>query len=373
MKCPRLVLIAVPLGTLIGQVVVVIGLAMDDGLFSGTLLVFGWLLVCACRAGGEVVQHTSLVQCMPNALTSGFVVLIFFTHLSYVFCNVVVPRILSVGAGSKKSVLDMQLVLLIPGVLSVVAACVLACIQLSVRNSSGNAHRRVSEQLEQLEAPFTCQLCARSFVWSEWIPKSCRYLILWNGLVVGILHAFQSVTNSMCTNFGLSLVDAGQLIAWNQITSLVVLPLAGILGDSFSHLNEILIVVLSAASFCSAFILTLQTIISVPTLVWEGALLLLQVVGILAPVVSLALVPRYTKRIGEAFGVVDSLKSTFQCVFVLLIGALRQNVGGFHTALLAVCTGLGVLSVVSGLFFYETKRRALQQDEVSKDVVALGA
>lgn len=88
---------------------------------------------------------------------------------------------------------------------------------------------------------------------------------------------------------------------------------------------------------------------------------------------SLALVPRYTKRIGEAFGVIDSLKSTFQCVFVLLIGALRQNVGGFQVALLAVCTGLGVMSVVSGLFFCETRRRALQQDEVSKDVVALGA
>jgi hypothetical protein len=354
MKSPRLVLITVPLGTLVGQAVVAIGLAMHDDLVSGIMLVIGWLLVCVCRAGGEVVQHICLVQCLPNALTTGFVVLIFFTHLSYVLCNVLVPRILSMGSDDESSVLSMQVVMLIPGVISVLAACTLASIQKSVWKKAEDVRN---------QAPFACQICARSFVWSEWIPRACRWIIIWNGLAVGILHAFQSVTNAMSTSFGLSLREAGDLNARNMLVSLLVLPLAGIFGDTFSNLNEILIVVLSIASLLSGSALLLNTVFSVPTVVWEGALMVLQVVGTFAPVVSLALIPRYTKRIGEAFGVVDSLKSTFQCVIVLLIGALRQETGGFQTATFGVCVGFGVMSVVSGLFFWESRRPAAEQEQ----------
>ena len=55
-----------------------------------------------------------------------------------------------------------------------------------------------------------------------------RLLILWGGLLVGVLHTGASITNGLSVELGLSLESAGDLNAPNQVIALAMVPFAAV-------------------------------------------------------------------------------------------------------------------------------------------------
>ncbi|CAE8596900.1 unnamed protein product, partial [Polarella glacialis] len=67
-------------------------------------------------------------------------------------------------------------------------------------------------------------------------------------------------------------------------------------------------------------------------------------VGVLAPVLPLALVPSNSRSLGRDYGFLESLFSVAQIFFIFAIGVLREwdEFDDFHSVLVFVTAGFGI-------------------------------
>jgi len=341
----RLVLLLVPIGMLLGQSVVAYGLATGiDSILAG-MFVAGWATVSVFRSGVDVIQHTLVANKLQDSRTSGFAGLVFCTHLVNILCNEYVPS--TMGTGGFEGVLRVQLLLMLPGLVSLIAAIALACTLPSKPPAhTDSIHVQSVGIHEQLTETSSCRskdhLCCRSsFVPSGWL------LILWGAFMVGLLKAVGSVTNALTVDLGLSAEEGGKANANNQIVALALLPLIGIFGDTFRAASAGLVVSSTALAFVCSLLLVVSQLTHLPFLLWNSALLGLSITGTLVPVLVLALLPEVVAEAGIAYGALESLKCLSEALIMLCLGALRQY-GGFQ-AVAFCCCGCFCISLVMAL------------------------
>mmetsp|Transcript_19669 Transcript_19669/g.52964 ORF Transcript_19669/g.52964 Transcript_19669/m.52964 type:complete len:510 (-) Transcript_19669:305-1834(-) len=388
------VLVALPSGELIGQIIVAMGLALltwgpssshdSNHLMSSqkteseVLLAIGLAAFSCFHGGVAVVQHTTLARLMPRGLTSGFVAMVACTHLSTAFCNSVVPTVLRLGG-----LFAVQMVLLVPSlILSVPAGLILARRAgdtpskedfLPIVHEHANEILRVpllepcacdcSKIAAGPMAPEARDVESRATVWKdscicgdkgpagqrECLPRSyvVFMLALWRALLIGLGHAFQSVLNGLLVSFGLTEEIAGMRLAAGQAGALALLPLVGLLADLCGR--RWLLVIISWLALGAGVALSHGPLL--PTFALNAALLAWSLAQVSAPVLALSLIPANSPRrdsgplggnvalLGRSFGILESLASFAQIAFLMMIGCLQET-GGFTSVLKLLCTGL---------------------------------
>jgi len=390
-RCERRVLIALPSGELIGQIIVALGLALltwgdssmdmdlaaSPAVESEVLLAIGLAAFSCFHGGVAVVQHTTLARLLPRGLTSGFVAMVACTHLSTAFCNSVVPNVLHLGG-----LLSLQMMLLVPSLLiSVPAGLILAhraggarCQEdlLPISNNhcdnlrmpllrtcscgdSDTAAGPVAQKVEGLDprtqmwkASCNCGL-EDSAARHECLPPAyvIFMLSLWRALLLGLGHAFQSVLNGLLVSCGLTEEVAGMRLAAGQATALALLPCVGLLADLWGR--KWLLVIVSWLALGAGLALSHGPWLPTPAL--NAALLAWSLAQVTAPVLALSLIPANSPRreggplgsdvslLGRSFGILEAFASFAQVIFLMVIGWLQET-GGFPSVLRLLCAGL---------------------------------
>eukprot|EP00439_Symbiodinium_sp_Y106_P019181 s2455_g2.t1 len=167
-----------------------------------------------------------------------------------------------------------------------------------------------------------CGNCGHERLQSE---KAIWLLGIWRGLLLGVLHAFQSFTNDLLVATGRNHKEAGSVVAVNQMIALLLMPLVAFSGY-FVGLR-IMLVVISLLPFFGTLAL-----LAAPSLLLEAGLLAIAVAATVMPVLPLVLVPANSRSCGKSFGLLDSLYGLGQATVTVAIGALREE-GGFEAAL----------------------------------------
>eukprot|EP00933_Yihiella_yeosuensis_P074401 TRINITY_DN8331_c0_g1_i1.p1 TRINITY_DN8331_c0_g1~~TRINITY_DN8331_c0_g1_i1.p1 ORF type:complete len:535 (+),score=45.60 TRINITY_DN8331_c0_g1_i1:74-1678(+) len=368
----RLVLLIVPLGELIGHLVILTGLLFlnqetdSTGSVGYVLLIVGLLVFSIFHAGVGVVQHTVLSRVLPDGLTSGFVAIIAFTHLTTAACNFAVPTILE-----RFGLTGLQLILLVPSLLSFIAGGLLAraATGFSVPHvltptaafvRSISQHSLAVPLLEDSPLPMRSGARAsprasqgevqRDYKPSVLCIRGMGIIILlglWRAIVLGILHAFRTVKNGLLCSYGMSKVSAGEVVGANQTLALLFLPLVAMLAD-FSG-RRALLVLTSFMACCATMVLS--NVSAMPflpkTASLVGALFLISLANLLVPALALSLVPGNSQRsLGRSYGMLEAIFGSAQFVFLMGIGYLRE-LGGFDYAMVLVQAALGVGVLVS--------------------------
>lgn len=376
---------AVPSGELLGQALVALGLGAAPFLSglggSGfgessapprtweAAVVGGLALFSVFHGGIAVVQHTALAQILPGSLTTGFVIIVASTHVTTAICNIVAPRILEQGG-----LAALQLALLGPSVVLSVPAGVLLAYWTWCRVGSasdagskkglvipiwrqGQADALRTALLETSpcpcgrEGPATCacHIDATEEPRALGAVLSVTLIATWRALLLGLGHALQSVLNGILVSLGHSPEAAGARLAASQLAALVALPIAALVADARGPRR--LLFATSAAALLGG--LALLWAAQLPSICVDIALFAWSLSQVVAPVLSLALVPPNATRGAHGaqegaalgcsfgFGVLESVTSLAQVLFMVVIGVLREA-GGFHLVLLMLCGGLGV-------------------------------
>lgn len=360
-KHEKLILVIVPFGEFVGQLVIVGGLACFNRDESSTaakvLISFGFTLFSAFHAGAGVVQHTVLARILPYGLTTGFVAIIGCTHLTKALCNFTVPWMLDRGG-----LLGVQLMLLVPSFLSSVAGCLLAA------TTSGFAvpHVKSVSYDSILKAPLldevkqssgssqsSCSGNQRGFL-NLRCMRGLRLIMLislWRALVLGTMHAFGTVYNGLLVSYGLTPMAAGSLIGTSECIALCVLPIVGVVSDVIGSRG--LIFVFSWLTLVAAVVLAFGQ--ALPDWAWVGATFAIGLSGTVVPVLPLALVPANSERsLGRSYGVLETVGSAAQVLLILSLGFIK-SAGGFPAVMFFVCTFLLLGAISSVLLVFVIK------------------
>lgn len=340
----RLVLIAVPLGELLGLVLVTAGFWLLEVQWAAlwwaeALIAGGFLTFSAFHGGAYVVQCTVLQRVLPFGETTGFVATIGFTKCIVAACNFFVPPILR-----EHGVLGVQLALLAPGLMSVVAGCWLACRV----DRFPVAHSRSITVLDQdmifpeEQSPDGCLTSVSKKLFEG--TGVILLLSFWRAVIMGALHSFATIQNGLVTSYGLSGEEAGELVGSCQTVALSTLVVLSIVADCAGR--RVLIVVMSCVVAAGGIVLALGP--GVPWWAWQGSLLSVAVASLVIPVVALSLVKRNSLRaLGYSFGVLESVFSLAQVVFTIVIGVLRRwDAGEYRAAMVfnASCLCVGAVT-----------------------------
>ncbi|CAK9088243.1 unnamed protein product [Durusdinium trenchii] len=356
----RLVQVLVPLGDFLGQLVLALGIAMVDSdspaLESQAVLTAGLLIFSVARAGVGVVQHAAMARLLHGKrLMVGFVAMIFFGHLVVAACNWSVPRVLRFG------ILTLQLTLLLPNVVSVAADAVLSASWSLLPARMHSPPRTLSPDPSVLSLPLLeeepvspspakeghcamsvsydcCPFCGDEELQSR---KTIWLLGIWRALLLGLLHAFQSVTNDFLVGLGKTHMEAGSVVAMNQLLAMGLMPLVAF-GGYFVGLRCTLVVI-SLLPFLGALLLAFLP--TVP-LVLEAGLIAIAIASTVMPVLPLVLVPANSRSCGKSFGLLDSLFGFGQAIFTIGLGELRKA-GGFSLAMPFLCAFLALAAILS--------------------------
>eukprot|EP00438_Fugacium_kawagutii_P023000 Skav214371 [mRNA] locus=scaffold822:50736:60880:+ [translate_table: standard] len=266
-------------------------------------------------------------------LMVGFVVMIFFGHLVIAACNWSVPHVLAFG------ILGLQLTLLLPNLVSVAAGAVLAAGWAKLppalphsppRTLSPNPSVLSLPLLDESPSPpgqraVPCSMsdhydCCGDCGDQELQSRQAIWLLgVWRALLLGLLHAFQSVTNDFLVSRGKTYTQAGSIVAVNQLTAMGLMPLVA-LGGYSAGLRPTLVVI----SFLPLLGASSLALLPNAPFVLEGGLLAIAIASTMMPVLPLVLVPANSRNCGKSFGLLDSLFGLGQAIFTVALGALRQ-------------------------------------------------
>eukprot|EP00931_Biecheleriopsis_adriatica_P035897 TRINITY_DN20689_c0_g1_i1.p1 TRINITY_DN20689_c0_g1~~TRINITY_DN20689_c0_g1_i1.p1 ORF type:complete len:477 (-),score=53.96 TRINITY_DN20689_c0_g1_i1:198-1628(-) len=345
-KC---MLAIIPGGMLIGQVLILAGFALLERLDRAAgetqhraemlLLFFGLLTFSIFHGGAHVVQCSVLTRILPFGLTSGFVGTIASTHLIVAACNFLIPAV-----WKHDGLLGVQVLLLVPAVLSFLAGLALAKISddFSVPHEVTRLPTGVSDGLlnevflndssPEVETPgLLGKLSARTRALCQPVDIKFVYLLsLWKALEVGSLHSLRTIKNALVVSLGETVGAAGILLGAFQSIGLLLLPLAGALFDCAGRRTLILSLSWSLA-IASAFLSVGQCL---PSVAWKACLLVVSVAEVLLPVIPLALVPGHCEpSVGTSYGLLESSFSLAQVLLTLATGFAREQ-GGLTEAML---------------------------------------
>jgi hypothetical protein len=321
----------------------------EDGLanpMTKSILGLGLLILSSFRAGGEVVQHVTLARLMPRGLTRAFVGLVICTHFTLLICNWMVPKALikHSGTSSLAGLLHVQWMLMIPSAAGVVAAIWLVCKGIG-KSESNDDQGPTIDDARWHRSVTAASLCSDGGK-QKWVG---RLLVSWAAISVGSLHALASITNGLVVSFGASPITAGNVVAQSQALALILLPVVGFVGDFVGR--RLLLVLTSALALGACLTLSAGTVVHLPVFAWKISLFSLGIAGVLAPVLSLALIPQNLPKVAMAYGVVDTVKSLVQMLLMLVFGQLRER-GGFSEAMGASCVPASVAMVLSVLLAF---------------------
>jgi hypothetical protein len=328
----RFVLIAVPLGELLGLVFVTAGFWLlqvqwaavwwAEALIAGGLLTFS-----AFHGGAYVVQCTVLQRVLPFGETTGFVATIGFTKCIVAACNFFVPPILR-----DHGILGVQLALLVPGLMSVVAGCWLACRVDEFPVGHAQSVRVLDQDSiisEEQSPPGGCLTNVSKKLFDA--SKGTGVILLlsfWRAIIMGALHSFATIQNGLVASYGLSSEQAGVLVGTCQTIALGSLVVLSIVADLAGR--RVLMVAMSCIVAAGGIVLALGP--GAPWWAWQGSLLSVALASLVIPVVALSLVKRNSLRaLGYSFGVLESAFSLAQVFFTLVIGFLRKWGNGDYT------------------------------------------
>lgn len=291
-----------------------------------------------------MVQCTVLTRVLPCGLTSGFVGTIAATHLIVAACNFTIPL-----AWNRGGIVGVQLLLLIPGVLSLLAGWVLAWMSsnFAVPHERSRLPRFLSDgllnevvekkQQEEVQTPRLLQKTASTIRTFCLFPdiKFVYWLSLWKALEVGSLHSFRTVKNALLVSLGETVSEAGIFLGTYQGFALLILPLAGVLFDIAGR--RAIVLGLSWSLALASLILSFGQ--SLPAATWKASLLVVSVAEVLLPVLPLSLVPRYCGEtaVGTSYGLLESSFSLAQVLLTVAVGFIREA-GGFRYAMLLFTT-----------------------------------
>jgi len=253
----KLVLSSVPCGMFLGQLLILCSFisleqkSLDDISESGIpemALCLGFVVFSVFHGGAHVVQCTVLTRVLPRGLTSGFVGTIAATHIIVAACNFTVP-----WAWDHGGIVGVQLLLLIPAVVSMLAGLVLAwlsvnfavphepkCQQLPGGLSDGLLNTTSVKEPPDLEIP-TLWRRTGAQMQSLCLPPDANFLYwlsLWKALEVGSLHSLRTIKNALVVGFGQTASEAGILLGAYQ--TIAILISYGLFESSFSLAQVIL-------------------------------------------------------------------------------------------------------------------------------------
>lgn len=333
------VLVAVPVGQLVGQLLIAVGLWLFETsaseLWAGTFLICGLCIFSAFHGGAHVVQCTVLSRVLPFGETAGFLATIGFTKFIIIVVNFFVPQIMQIHG-----ILGVQLALVLPSIISVLAGCWLACLA----DTFVVPHRRTVKIYEDaiVEDEVLCnpRISARNMFRGA---EGIWLISLWKALVMGTLHSFRTVQNGLVTEYYDSPVQAGDIVGWTQTIALCTSPVLVLVAGCAGR--RALIVRTSWLAAIGGVIFTLAP--DVPKPIFFGALLSVASASIVVPVLALSLVRISSSRaLGWSFGVLESIISFAQVAITLIAGVLRE-VGGYSYAMEFNCACLCLGAVTS--------------------------
>ena len=269
----RRALICAPLGLLIGQICLAIGLMLHEWKCSfylmGSFFAVGSLLFTGCKAGIAVLVHSALACVLPKGLTSGFCLNVACTHLFGACVSFTLPHILA-----NHGLVGVQCGLLIPALISVLAACFLAARvppappppappPTPKRASVGRDIFVVlctscGRELK-IDKPYqtACEPCSAQEEARDQARQAVLLLSAWRACTVGLLHGFVGVTSGLLVSHGLTLREAGGLnAAYSGVALLVLVPLPAL--ASRVGLRPLLIAVSAVGTAAAALLLATQ-------------------------------------------------------------------------------------------------------------------
>lgn len=398
-----LILILVPFGVFLGNLLLVCAFALDRytdySTLSGALTAVGLVVFGISRSGVGVLQHSELARAVPVGLTLAFVFMVACTHAIGMACNAIVPPLVA-----DEGLLGMQLWLLVPSGISAVSGFVLSlhsrsrpantsrlAPRLPHRSTSTPHHLSLHETPPQdtcraASAPQPAMLheqllpdsaskgcsCAnagdaldRVRAFSEDAPAeedseteerrskiAILLIAVWHAIMLGLCKSFQSVTSGLLVSLGMTPSHAGMLNATNQFRALLLLPVVAVISDCIGR--RIMIGGCSLAiTWASWLLLWGSTLVSPPTVeAIHAGLLIYAIVGVASPVILFSIVPFNTKKLAWAFGLVETTFAATEIALNMAIGGLRESVGfGYVLGLFCVC-GVAATAAALPLAYY---------------------
>jgi len=247
----------------------------------------------------------------------------------------------------------VQLALLVPGLMSVVAGCWLACRadRFPVKHARSvrvlDQDSIISEEQGPQGGCFT-NVSRRLFDASRGTGV-ILLLSFWRAIIMGALHSFATIQNGLVSSYGLSSEQAGVLVGTCQTIALCSLVVLSVVADCAGR--RVLIVVMSCIVAAGGIVLAMGP--GVPWWAWQGSLVSVALASLVIPVVALSLVKRNSLRgLGFSFGVLESVFSLAQVFFTLVIGCLRKWGNGDYRAAMVfnafcLCVGAATSLVVA--------------------------
>lgn len=391
----RLAFMMAPSGELLGAVLVAGGLrvhANGEGggkamVLANALLMFGFLCISASKAGVAIAEFSTVGRLSGRYSAVGFACVILAKHVMGILTSWGVPRVLATTDDEMLGLARVQLILLVPHVLSVLAGVTLAQSRLCDCDEKANeaddeaaglppVHERpevsprkhMARSLEREEqgersppvvpaSPYVASALAKLLglsqatldVDAEGVAASVAsswYVIaligLWRALTVGTLHAYHSIRIKFMQSRGLPLTVAGSLFAASDGAGiLLLLPLIALLCRVTGLKPMLSITPLLAI----AATLTLQLMPGDGVDV-RMAIFVLSVLEVLAPIIPLALLPANARKLGAAYGAIEVMFITIQMAIVCLLGVAR-TVSGYSGALGLIIGGFASVMIIS--------------------------
>ena len=363
------------------------------------VLVLGFLLISACKAGVVIAEFSTVGRMCGQSSALGFACVVLAKHALGVLMTWGVPLVLETTDGGIQGISRVQLVLLIPHALSMIAGIGLARMcpldsaeldgvpEANGGGGSGGAwESRAGDEAGGgagiLRAPVTppgrnnfknCDFVASPAAGSalsrigSLLGLSSQVdnanerkaggadsaaaaaaifrvtmIGLWRALAVGTLHAYHSIRIKFMQSRGLQLTEAGTLFATYDGIGIALLPWIALLcrvtglKPMLALVPLVSVVAMGGVALCAGD--------GTPV---RASLLVLSVMEVFVPIIPLALLPANSGRLGAAFGAIELMFITIQMLIAFLIGFARTAGGGSYAGALQLIIGsfLAVLAL----------------------------
>lgn len=369
---PRLVTFLAPAGQAAGSLLIALGLLARE--HECKPLELGFLISGATAftvfgTGLSLVQHASIVQCVPHNTVFAFATLVASTHAIGSCVSYAAPRILRVHG-----LLGVQLALLLPALAGALAGAVAAYFvprEYGHPNETpGPSERRPPRSAFfvvecescgariQRPAPYRtlCVTC-KAIRAKRWRARQNVLLMgCWRATGVGLFHAFSSITSGVLGAHGLSIIASGSLMAVLNGVSILALPVVA--GCSALLGMRSMLSATSMMLVGSVLALLVAHVAEGPHSLWsaEGGatgdspsplMWLLPRLGLLGlyagsvggPVIPLVLIPASTKSLGPAYGMFDSMSHAGQALLTVLQALVLEHYS-YTGAIVMLAVGL---------------------------------
>lgn len=380
----ELAYIIAPVGEMFGATLLAAALYMQSvlqpGLLDSTLLGLGFMIISGCKAGVSIAEFSTVGRLCGRHSPVVFACVVLVKHALGILMAWGVPLILTSAPDDWIGIARVQLILLIPHMISVLAGIALARLRPCSQDQSAKAdeveggdyispdingtHSKLAERLcwetlpHQSSARYReSPLCEANVASTQtFISRVGSYLGLaadvnnsedyksgtlviimiglWRALAVGTLHAYHSIRIKLMQSRGLPLVYAGAMFATYDTIGIVLLPAIALLCRC-TGLKPMLAVV-PIVTIIATLVLALS---KGDDLAARSSLLVMSVMEVYVPIIPLAMLPANAgSGLGRAFGAIEVMFISTQMAVVFVLGVAR-TAGGYPGAFVVMAVG----------------------------------